>query len=150
MLVLVSLVLTNYLTGTSGVDTKTQCDLLCKGFDFQHTSLRDVLREKAADQTYLHAKFVRDCLEEDVNVPTQLAISLLELKINEGRKEGKSWSLVEGFPESMEQILEFKKKVSKCFRMKRVLLISIGAKIKLRTVSELLISGNAETFPRWR
>lgn len=150
MLVLVSLVLTNYLTGTSGVDTKTQCDLLCKRFNFQHISLRDVLREKAADQTYLHAKFVRDCLEEDVNVPTQLAISLLKLKINERRKEGKSWSLVEGFPESIEQILEFKKKVSKCFRMKRVLLISIGAKIKLRTVSELLISGNAETFPRWR
>ncbi|KAE8441379.1 hypothetical protein EG329_005006 [Mollisiaceae sp. DMI_Dod_QoI] len=102
-----------FVKGTSGVDTKTQCDLLCKGFDFQHISLRDVLREKAADQTYLHAKFVRDCLEEDVNVPTQLAISLLELKINEGRKEGKSWSLVEGFPESMEQILEFKKKVQK-------------------------------------
>lgn len=106
---------TNYRTGTSGVDTKTQCDLLGKGFDFQHISLRDVFREKAADQTYLHAKFVRDCLEEEVNVPTQLAISLLELKINEGIKEGKSWSLVEEFPESLEQLLEFKKKVSQYF-----------------------------------
>lgn len=71
-----------------------------------------MLREKADDQTYLHAKFVRDCLEEEVNVPTQLAISLLEWKINEGIKEGKSWSLVGGFPESMERLLEFKKKVS--------------------------------------
>jgi hypothetical protein len=139
---------TNYRTGTSSVDTKPYCDLLGKEFDFQHISLRDVLHEKAADQTYLHAKFVRDCLEEGVNVPTQLAISLLEIKINEGIREGKSWSLVEGFPESIEQLFEFKKRVSQYLRISRVLLISLGAKIQLRAVSELLLSGNAETFPR--
>lgn len=103
---------TNYHTGAPGVDKKTQCDLLSKGFGFQHISLDDVLREKANDQTYLHAKFVRDCLEEEVNVPTQLAVSLLEWKINEGVKEGKRWSVVNGFPENMERLLEFKKKVS--------------------------------------
>jgi hypothetical protein len=81
-------------------------------FGFQLISLNEVLREKADDKTYLHAKFVKECLEEEVRVPTQLAISLLELKIIEGRKEGKRWSLVRGFPENMEQLVEFKKKVS--------------------------------------
>ena len=71
-----------------------------------------MLREKADDPTYLHAKFVRDCLEEEVNVPTQLAISLLEWKINKGILEEKRWSLLDGFPESIDQILEFKEKVS--------------------------------------
>jgi putative hydrolase of HD superfamily len=73
--------------------------------------LNEVLREKSDDKTYLHAKFVKECLEEEVKVPTQLAISLLESKINEGMIEGKR-SLVRGFPENMEQLDEFKRKVS--------------------------------------
>lgn len=74
--------------------------------------MNEVLREKSDDETYLHAKFVKDCLEEGVKIPTQLAVSLLESKINDGIKEGKIWSLVRGFPENMEQLVEFKKKVS--------------------------------------
>jgi hypothetical protein len=71
-----------------------------------------VLYEKSDDKTYLHAKFVKECLEEEVRVLTQLVISLLELKIIKGVKEGKKWSLVRGFLENMEQLVEFKKKVS--------------------------------------
>lgn len=77
---------TNCSTGTPGVDNKMQCDLLSKEFYFQHISLNDVLREKSDDRTYLHAKFVKDCLEEEVKVPTQLAICLLESKIDKGIK----------------------------------------------------------------
>lgn len=71
----------------------------------------DVLREKSDDLTYPHAKFVKDCLEEKVEVPTELKISLLERNINEGIEEGKKWSLVHGFPECMQELLEFEEKV---------------------------------------
>jgi len=131
---------TDYSTGAPGVDKKTQCDLLAKEFGFQHIYLGDVLRERSDNQTYLHAKFLKDCLEEDVHVPIQLAISLLEWKINEGIKEGKRWSLVRGFPENTEQLVEFKKKVS-VMHVDRTLFTSIGPKIKLHAVPELLIGG---------
>ena len=100
----------DYDTGAHGVGKKTQCALLCQKFGFQHISLDDVLREKSDDLTYPHAKFVKDCLEK-VEVPTELKISLLERKINEGIGEGKKWSLVHGFPECMQELLEFEEKV---------------------------------------
>ncbi len=129
-------------TGAPGVGKKTQCDLLSKKFDFQHISLDDVLREKSDDQTYLHAEVLKYCLEEKINVPTDLAISLLEEKINEGIEEGKRWSIVRGFPESMQELLEFKERVS-IFDVNRALLTSVGSKNKLYTAFELHSRGNA-------
>ena len=129
-------------TGSPSVDKKTQCALLSEEFDFQHISLDDVLSEKSNDQKYSHIEFVKDCLREHVVVPTGLAISLLERKINEGIKEGKSWILVRGFPESMQQLLELEEKISITY-VDRALLTSVGAKNKLHTVSELLNRGNA-------
>jgi len=102
----------NYDTGARGVGKKTQCALLCQKFGFQHISLDDILREKSDDPTYPHANFVKDCLEEKVEVPRELEIRLLERKINEGIGEGKKWSLVHGFPECMQELLEFEEKVS--------------------------------------
>ena len=98
-------------TGTPGIGKKTQCDLLCQKFGFQDIYLDDVLREKSDDQMYPHAEFVKDCLEEKVDVPRELTISLLERKINKGIEEGKKWSLVHGFPECIQELLEFEEKV---------------------------------------
>ena len=75
---------------------------------FQHISLEDVLREKSDDQTYLHAEFVKDCLND---VSRELIISLLERKINEGIEGGKKWSIVHGFPECLQDLFEFEEKV---------------------------------------
>jgi adenylate kinase family enzyme len=98
-------------TGAPGIGKKTQCALLCQKLGFQHISLDDVLREKSDDPTYPHAEFVKDCLEEKVDVPKELTISLLERKINEEIEEGKKWSLVRGFPECIQELLEFEEKV---------------------------------------
>ena len=103
----------DYDTGPPGSGKKTQCALLCQKFGFQHISLDDVLREKSDDQTYLHAKFLKDCLEEKVDVPRELTVSLLEEKINQGGEDGRKWSLVHGFPESIQDLLEFEGKVQK-------------------------------------
>jgi hypothetical protein len=52
---------------------------------------------------------VKDYLtEEDVNIITELVINLLRRKINKGN----IWSLVLGFPERIEQLIKFEKKVS--------------------------------------
>lgn len=98
-------------TGAPGIGKKTQCALLCQKFRFQHISLDDVLREKSNDQTYPHAEFIKDCLKEKVDIPKELTISLLERRINEGIEEGKKWSLVHGFPEYIQEVLEFEEKV---------------------------------------
>jgi adenylate kinase family enzyme len=78
---------------------------------FQHICLDDVLHEKSNDPTYLHAKFGKECLEK-VDIPTDLTVSLLETKINKGIREGKRWILVDEFPESVQQLLEFEEEVS--------------------------------------
>ena len=85
--------------------------LLRQRFGFQHISLNDVLYEKSDDQTYLHAGFLRDCLDEKIEVPRELKISFLERKINEGVEGGKKWSIVHGFPECIQELFEFEEKV---------------------------------------
>ena len=107
------------LCPTSGADCntappgigKTQSALLCQKFGFQHISLDAVLHEKSDDQTYPHAEFVKDCLREGVDVPRELKVDLLERKVNEGIDEGKKWSVVHGFPKSMQEVHEFEHKV---------------------------------------
>jgi len=99
-------------TGAPGIGKKTQCTLLCRKLEFQYISLDDILREMSDDPTYPHAEFVKSCLEEKVDVPRELSISLLERKINEGIEEGKTWSLVHGFPNCIQELLEFEEKVS--------------------------------------
>ncbi|KAF2834181.1 P-loop containing nucleoside triphosphate hydrolase protein [Patellaria atrata CBS 101060] len=101
-----------FITGALSVG-ETQCALLSQEFGFQYISLQSVLREMSEDQTYLHAEFVRDCLKEEVDVPVGLVVSLLEGKIEEGINEGTRWSLVHGFPKSMEHVLEFERKAQK-------------------------------------
>jgi hypothetical protein len=72
------------------------------------------LREKSELATYPHAKFVKDCLEEGIDVPRDLAINLLEEKISEGYAKGIKCSLVRGFPKSTQDLTEFEEKVGSC------------------------------------
>ncbi|MCJ1379039.1 HD domain-containing protein 2 [Xylographa soralifera] len=102
-----------FVIGASGIGKKTQYTLLSQTFNLQHISLDDVLRETSNDQRFPYAKFLKSCLAENVKVPTELAITLLERKINEGIEAGKEWSIVHGFPESMRELQEFEEKVQK-------------------------------------
>ena len=104
------------------------------------------MRERSNDPTYPHAKFLKDCLEENVIVPVGLVVKLLDERIDEGAKEGKRWVLVRGFPDTMQQLYEFEEKVS-ASPVNRIKLTTTGAKGKLHTTSELLSSGNT---PTWR
>ena len=115
------------------MDGEAHCDLLSQDvkfqqeFEFQHNfqqvSLEAVFNEKASDLTYLHQEYIAKCLEtEYVDVATDLAINLLGEKISsfEEKSDGtKTWSLVLGFPERMEQLIEFEKTVSMTHSLER-------------------------------
>lgn len=104
--------LSSMLTSTGDLSVcETQCARLSEEFGFQHISLKHLLGKKSQEQSCRWAEFLTDCLKEEVNVPVDLVISLLESKIKEGI-EKRGWSLVCGFPKSMEQLLEFERKVS--------------------------------------
>ncbi|KAL9591379.1 MAG: hypothetical protein Q9179_007782, partial [Wetmoreana sp. 5 TL-2023] len=88
---------------------ETQCALLSDEFDFQHISFKHILIKESEDQSCRDAKFLRDCLTEKADIPVSLVISILERKIEEGIEE-RGWSLVYGFPQSLDQLLEFERK----------------------------------------
>jgi len=104
--------LSSILTSAGDISVcETQCALLFNESGFQHISFKHILVEKSEDQSYRHVEFLRDCLREEVDISVSLVISLLETKIKEGIEE-RGWSLVCGFSTSMDQLLEFERKVS--------------------------------------
>jgi putative hydrolase of HD superfamily len=110
--------LSSILTSTGDLSVcETHCARLSKEFGFQHISLEHLLVEKSREQSYRWAEFLADCLREEIDVPVDLVISLLERKIVEGIEE-KGWRLVCGFPKSIEQLLEFERKVSTILPLK--------------------------------
>ena len=102
---------TEYIIGAPSAGRKTQCALLSKEFGAQQISLPELFYEKSNDQAYPHAKFLRDCLEHNVNVPTDLTTNLVEKKIQDETDE-RRWALLHGFPENMRQLNDFEQKVS--------------------------------------
>lgn len=100
-----------YIIGAPSAGRKTQCALLSKEFGARQISLPEVFYEKSNDQAYPHAKFLRDCLEHNINVPTDLTTNLVEKKIQDETDERK-WALLHGFPENMRQLNDFEQKVS--------------------------------------
>ena len=68
------------------------------------------MREESEDPTYVHANFVKECLAANIDIPRHLVVSLLDRKVDEAEKE-KKWSVVYGFPESLDYLDEFEEKV---------------------------------------
>ena len=89
---------------------ETQCARLSEEFGFQHISLKHILVEKSKETSYRYAEFLTDCLKDEVDIPVDLVISLLESKIEEAKEE-RGWTLVCGFPKSVDQLLELERKV---------------------------------------
>ncbi|KAM0794840.1 hypothetical protein BDR22DRAFT_814463, partial [Usnea florida] len=89
----------------------TQCARLSEELGFQNISLEHVLAEKSKETSYRYSGLLTDCLKDEVDIPVDLVISLLESKIEDAIQE-RGWSLVCGFPKSIDQLLEFERKVS--------------------------------------
>ena len=96
----------NYKVGPPGISKTTQCALVCQRLNLQHIVLRKVLREKSEDRANPYADFIKGCLDAEVDVPIELKIDLLELEIT--KRGSKKLSLVDGFPETLSEISEFR------------------------------------------
>lgn len=88
-----------------------QAELLAKDVGFKIIDVEVVIQEKSQDQTYLHQEFLAECIENSVRVPTVLVVGLLEEKIKEAADRGKNWAIVVGFPDSMQQLIGFRRQV---------------------------------------
>ncbi|KIW44381.1 uncharacterized protein PV06_05393 [Exophiala oligosperma] len=101
-----------FVIGGPFAGKKTHCTLLSNQFGVRHLSMTDIFYNMSIDQTYPHAEFLRDCLEHNMTVPTDLAIKVLEKTIAESTDE-KGWVLLRGFPENVRQLVEFEEKLQK-------------------------------------
>ena len=74
-------------------------------------SVEAALQEQLQDETFLHAEYLRQCLEKGLPVSTDLVVRSLEQQIVK-RMERRKWSLLWGFPSPEKHYLEFGRKVS--------------------------------------
>jgi UMP-CMP kinase len=99
------------MTGGPGVGKGTQCAKAALEFDFVHICAGDLLRDEASSPASPWKDFIPKSIEHSVLIPAQLTYSLLEKRMNASTAEGKTRFLLDGFPRSVEQALEFEKKV---------------------------------------
>ncbi|OJD28532.1 hypothetical protein ACJ73_00059 [Blastomyces percursus] len=98
-----------FVLGGPGVGKGTQCSKLAQDLGFEHISVGDLLREEGASTKF--SDFISESMKESIIIPAQLTVHLLESKIRLLWKEGKQRFLIDGFPRSMEQILEFEEQI---------------------------------------
>lgn len=72
--------------------------------------LESVVRKWSEDPMFLHAEYLKGCLEEGLPVPTDLVVNILDRKVEEGARQGR-WTLICGFPTNVESLVEFERKV---------------------------------------
>ena len=109
------------VTGGSRVGKGTQCIQAAREFGFCHTSAGDLLRDEAESSTSPYRDFINKSIQHSVIIPSQLTTHLPEKRIKAARAEGKTKFLLDGFPRSIDQILEFEKKVQIVFHLPRCL-----------------------------
>jgi UMP-CMP kinase len=72
----------------------------------------DLLREERDRPASNFADFIDESMRSAVTIPAQLTVSLLHTKMSGAIREGTTRFLVDGFPRSMDQAIEFEQKVS--------------------------------------
>ncbi|KAK1656973.1 hypothetical protein BDP55DRAFT_687326 [Colletotrichum godetiae] len=92
------------------------CTLQARKDGFHQVCFDNALTRKSEDNTFVHAHFLKTCLAEGFEVPSTLAVEILEESIREVVGEGSSsWTLVQGFPKTLEQLQEFERKVQETY-----------------------------------
>jgi hypothetical protein len=98
--------------GGPGVGKGTQSMLLAKEFGFRHISVGDLLRDEAARPTSPYKDFIPESIERSILLPAQLTTQLLSQAIGDMRGQERSMFLLDGFPRSVGQAVDFESKVS--------------------------------------
>lgn len=92
----------------------TQCTLLAEEFDLHHISVGDLLRDEAKRTTSPYRDFIPESIEKSVLLPAQLTTQLISQEINRVQAQGKRGVLLDGFPRSVAQAVDFEHKVTNC------------------------------------
>jgi adenylate kinase family enzyme len=85
---------------------------LAKEFDFHHISVGDLLREEDKSPSSPFQGFISKSIKKAVVVPAQLTTQLLEKEMSKAQAAGKNKFLLDGFPRSITQVVDFELKVA--------------------------------------
>jgi len=99
------------LLGGPGVGKGTQCSLLAQEFGLHHISVGDLLRTEAARPESPYHDFIPESIQKSILLPAQLTTQLLEQAIGQAQSHGKNIFLLDGFPRSIAQAVDFEDKV---------------------------------------
>lgn len=90
----------------------THCTRLAEELKIQHVSVGDLLRDSANSDAAIHKAIIEERMLEGLLVPNHIVQDTLEEYLVHSVREGKTCFLVDGFPRSVEQAVEFKTRVS--------------------------------------
>jgi Adenylate kinase/HD domain len=105
-----------FVSGGPGVGKGTQCDLLAKELNFSHISVGELLRKEMKDPNSPYTKFIAESMLKLVITPPQLTTLLLKREMDHARSQGKQKFLLDGFPRSLDQVIDFELKVHSTVR----------------------------------
>lgn len=90
----------------------TQCARIAKDFDFCHISVDDLLREEAKSSASPYRHFISESIKKSVLLSTQLTTLLLKQEMKRAQTEGTWKFLLDEFPRSVAQAIDFELKAS--------------------------------------
>jgi UMP-CMP kinase len=103
------------MKGGPGVGKGTLCSRLSREFGFAHISIGDLLREESKDSSSPYTEIIQQRMKEGRLVPPYLAKKVLLRGIKKYTANGQKTVLVDGFPRSMERVIEFEKVIPLSF-----------------------------------
>ena len=100
-----------FVLGGPGSGKGTQCERLAKEFKLTHLSTGDLLRKEVENATEIGA-MAQGLMKEGKMVPMSVMINLLRTEVE--KNINSPGFLIDGFPRSMEQAIDFEKTVGPC------------------------------------
>ncbi|KAI9347980.1 adenylate kinase-domain-containing protein [Zopfochytrium polystomum] len=101
-----------FVLGGPGSGKGTQCDRIVSDLQFSHLSTGDLLRDEVKKGTQLGQE-LEEIMREGKMVPLDVTLQLLTAAMEE-LKGKTSGFLIDGFPRTMDQAVEFERKIGKC------------------------------------
>ncbi|EFJ45941.1 adenylate kinase [Volvox carteri f. nagariensis] len=99
-----------FVLGAPGSGKRTQCEKIVENYGWTHLSTGDLLREEVLAGTELGQQ-VNEIMASGQMVPTDL---ILEMLTNAMASSGSSRFLIDGFPRTLDQLMEFQTQVKPC------------------------------------
>ncbi|KAF1363472.1 cytidylate kinase [Lizonia empirigonia] len=134
-----------FISGGPGVGKGTQCSLLANEFGLHHISVGDLLREEAARPDSPYRKFIPESIRRSILLPAQLTTQLLRQALVQAQARGKHRFLLDGFPRSIAQAVDFEDKI--CSNYATISLTCTESELLKRLHDRSTLSGRIDDNP---